>query len=163
MKKLTFIAASIIFASLAFGIVAIQDSNTQIKDSKSIILGSFQEDSKNQIIFVIEKTLKGEPKVDDQIIIDHTSRLAWRFVPGGGPMPHASSEEFLEQIRKAEWFKHKVILLGEVKDGKWVSSNYDWSVWTSGKSTREDAYKDMSLDELVEAIGVKLAPEKAKE
>lgn len=70
--------------------------------------------------------------------------------------PPTSYADFVQQIKQADWYQKRVVLVGSIKEGKWISYCYDWSVWTSGVSTRIEALKGLSLEELVEVIKSKL-------
>ena len=71
-------------------------------------------------------------------------------------------DDFIQQIQHAEWYGKRAVFLGSIKDGKWSSHRYDWSVWTSGASTYRrnealsDPLKSHSFEDLVEMIKSKL-------
>ncbi|MFZ2280333.1 MAG: hypothetical protein WAW39_21220 [Prosthecobacter sp.] len=142
--------------SSAIANVAVQDFDTHIEDAETVLTGMVREGRQGQVILVVETSLKGAGKPNEEIVIDENSRLAWRHVPGGGPMPPTSYADFVQQIQQSDWYQKRVVLVGSIKNGKWISYCYDWSVWTSGLSTRKEALKGLSFEELVKAIKSKL-------
>lgn len=136
--------------------VAVQDFDTHIEAAETVLIGTVKEGRQGQIILVVETSLKGAGKPNEEIIIDENSKLAWRHVPGGGPMFPTNYADFARQIQQTDWYQKRVVLVGSIKDGKWISYCYDWSVWTSGVSTRNEALKGFSFEELVEVIKSKL-------
>lgn len=136
--------------------VAVQDFATHIEDAGTVLLGIVKESSPGQVVLVVEASLKGGGKPNEEIIIDEDSKLAWRMVPGGGPMLPANHADFVRQIQQTDWYQKRAVLVGAIKEGKWISYCYDWSVWTSGASTRDETLKDLSFEELVEVIESKI-------
>ena len=136
--------------------VAVQDFDTHIKDAETVLTGMVREDRQGQVIFVVETSLKGAGKPNEKIIVDENSKLAWRLVEGGGMGPPTNYADFVRRIQQTDWYQKRVVLVGSIKDGKWISYCYDWSVWTSGASTRDETLKSLSFDELVEVLKLKI-------
>ena len=145
---------SIRFSAIAN--VAVQDFDTHIEDAETVLAGMVREGRQGQVILVVETALKGAGKPNDEIIVDENSKLAWHLVEGGGMGPPTNYADFVQQIQQADWYQKRVVLVGSIKNGKWISYCYDWSVWTSGLSTRKEALKGLSFEGLVKAIKSKL-------
>ena len=138
--------------------VTVPDFDDHIAEAKTVLMGMVREGRQGQFILVVETSLKGPAKPNEEIAVDETSGLAWRHFVGGGPMMPTNSGDFIRQIKQADWYEKRAVFLGSIKGGKWLSCRYDWSVWTSGASTyrRNDApngtLKALSLEALVEVI-----------
>lgn len=156
VHRLVFLLLMLSMRSSAIADVAVQDFDTHIKDAETILTGMVREGQQGRVILVVETSLKGAGKPNEEIVIDENSRLAWRHVPGGGPMPPTSYADFVQQIQQADWYQKRVVFVGSIKDGKWISYCFDWAVWTSGVSTRNEALKGLSFEGLVEVIKSKL-------
>lgn len=156
VHRLVFLLLMLSMRSSAIADVAVQDFDTHIENAETVLTGMVREGRQGQVILVVETLLKGAGKPNEEIVIDENSRLAWRHVPGGGPMPPTSYADFVRQIQQADWYQKRVVLVGSIKNGKWISYCYDWSVWASGLSTRKEALKGLSFEELVKAIKSKL-------
>ncbi len=142
--------------------VAIQDFDKHLADAKTVVTGMVKQGRQGQFILVVETSLKGAAKPNEEIMVDETSGLAWRYFEGGGPMMPTKYDDFIRQIQQAEWYGKRAVFLGSIKGGKWVSYCFDWSVWTSGASTYrrnealDETLKSLSFEELVKMIQSKL-------
>jgi hypothetical protein len=155
----------VVMLSMKFSTIAnvtIQDFDDHLADAKTVLTGMVKQGRQGHFILVVESSLKGAAKPNEEIIVDETSGLAWRHFSGGGPMMPTNYDDFIQQIQHAEWYGKRAVFLGSIKDGKWSSHRYDWSVWTSGASTYRrnealsDPLKSLSFEELVEMIKSKL-------
>jgi hypothetical protein len=156
VRGLVFLVLLLSMHSSTIANVAVQDFTTHIEDAGTVLLGTVKEGRPGQVVLVVETSLKGGGKPNEEIIIDENSKLAWQLVDGGGPMLPANHADFVRQIQQTDWYQKRAVLVGAIKEGKWISYCYDWSVWTSGASTRDEALKDHSFEELVEVIKSKL-------
>jgi hypothetical protein len=156
VRGLVFLVLMLSMQSSTMANVAVQDFATHIEEARTVLIGTVKVGLQGQIILVVETSLKGSGKPNEELIIDANSKLAWRIVPGGGPMLPANHADFVRQIQQTDWYQKRALLVGSIKDGKWVSYCYDWSVWTSGASTRDETLKDLSFEELVEVLKSKL-------
>lgn len=161
-RKMIFVVLMIFVKASVVAEVAVQDFDDHLADAKTVLTGMVKQGRQGQFILVVETPLKGAAKPNEEIMVDKTSRLAWRHFAGGGPMMPTNDDDFIQQIQHAEWYGKRAVFLGTIKSGKWVSYCFDWSVWTSGASTyrRDEALnetlKRLSLEELVEMIKSKL-------
>jgi hypothetical protein len=155
-RLLLLLICSFFCVPAANAVIAIKKFETQIEDAKTVLIGMIKVGRQGQVILVVETSLKGGGRPNDEIIVDENSKLAWQLVDGGGPMLPANHSDFVRQIQQADWYQKRAVLVGSIKEGKWLSYCYDWSVWTSGVSTRDETLKDLSFEELVEVIKSKL-------
>ena len=161
-RKLIFPVVMILMKASVVADVAVQDFDYHLADAKIVLTGVVKEGRQGKFILVVETPLKGAAKPNEEIMVDKTSGLAWRHFSGGGPMMPTNDDDFIQQMQQADWYGKRAVFLGSIKDGKWSSHRYDWSVWTSGASTyrRDEALnetlKRLSFEELVEMIKSKL-------
>lgn len=135
----------------AFASVTVPDSLSQIKNSNDILIGAFSLDSNNKIYFTVESALKGNLRKHIKVLVDNTSKLAWKFMLGGG-FSKPSNEEFIKVIQQKEWFNMKVIVLGSFNNGIWESNCFDWSIWPFNESE----IKKLSIEDTIKYIENKL-------
>ncbi len=161
-RKMIFVVLMIFVKASVVAEVAVQDFDGHLADAKTVLTGVVKEGRQGQFILVVETSLKGAAKPNEEIIVDETSGLAWRHFAGGGPMMPTKYDDFIQQMQQADWYGKRAVFLGSIKDGKWSSHRYDWSVWTSGASTyrrneaRNETLEGLSFEELVEMIKSKL-------
>jgi hypothetical protein len=171
-RKMIFVVLMIFVKASVVAEVAVRDFDGHLADAKTVLTGVVKEGRQGQFILVVETSLKGAAKPNEEIIVDETSGLAWRHFSGGGPMMPTNYDDFIRQIKQTDWYGKRAVFLGSIEGGKWVSYCFDWSVWTSGASTyrRNEALNEtlesLSFEELVAMIqsklGVSTAPHQVK-
>lgn len=129
-QKYIYIIAILIalFSANAKAELAVPSAKTQINKAQDILIGSFEIGDNGRIYFVADEILKGNLMEQAKLLVDKDSNLAVVHLKGGGIRP-LSELEFNSMITKKEWFKEKVIILGEARNGAWYSFAYDWSIW----------------------------------
>lgn len=156
VRGLVFLVLMLSMQSSTKANVAVQDFATHIEDAGNVLIGTVKVGQQGQVVLVVETSLKGAGIPSDELIIDENSKLAWQLVDGGGPMLPVNHADFVRQVQQTDWYQKRAVFVGSIKEGKWISYCYDWSVWTSGASTRDEALKGHSFEELVEVIESKL-------
>lgn len=161
-KKITTLL--IVLTSLAptesvYANVMVPIFRSHISGAKEIIVGEVKHSDNGEFYFLVEESLKGTLIKNSMLILNADSRIAWPSAIGGPRK--ISPESFSKTLPKREWYEKRVILLGQSKDGMWISHCFDWSVWTSGKSPiqatdEEVPMQKLSLQELIEVIKVNL-------
>ena len=121
----------------------------------NVVVGKIKRLENGEFYFVIEESLKGNLIKNSMAILNHKSGMAWYVNAPGGPRK-VSPQQFSERIVEKDWYSERIVLLGEFKDGLWINSNLDWSVWSSGKSTGKDKHEKLSLQELIGVIKAEL-------
>jgi len=158
LRKLIFLVLMLSIRFVAIAEIAVRDLDGHVAGAEAILIGIVKEGRNGNFILVVETSLKGTAKPNEEIIVDENSGLAWSHSSGVGPTMPTNSADFIRQIKQADWYEKRAVFLGSMKEGKWVSYCYDWSIWTSGESTyrRNDAPngtpKALSLEALVEVI-----------
>lgn len=157
-KALLLLAVCLFLKPIAFaGTIIFPVLNDQLEEATDVVVGTFKE-NKGQIIFVVEKALKGEAKLADNFSITINSELGWNLLIGGGKQAPEESE-LVNRFNGNDWLNKRLVILGEVNEGVWTSNCYDHSLWFNGASTAEDEYKELSLAELIKVLEEKLVEE----
>lgn len=161
LRELVFLVVILSIRFAAIAEVAVQDFDAQIADSETIFIGMVKAGRNGHFNLVVETSLKGEAKPNDEIIVDKNSRLGWRHFSGGGPMKPINDTDFIEQVEQTNWYQKRAVFVGSIKGGKWLSHCYDWTVWPHGFSARNSALKALSFETLVEVIKSRLGDSSA--
>jgi len=146
-----------------WGSYSVPSFKYHVEQSKNVAVGKIVRLENGEFYFLVEESLKGNLIKNSMAVINHNSGIAWYVNAAGGPL-RVSKEIFTKRIIEKEFYDRKVVLLGEFKDGLWITTCLDWSVWSSGKSVGYDKYENLSLEELIAVIktDIKKVPEKSK-
>jgi hypothetical protein len=145
MKNLILIISVFLCGSTSHADVGVPSSDRMIEISNNIIVGEINKDSNHEYYITVEKSLKGDLVANSKILIDPESQIAWtiRF----GPI-QPTKEQFDSALSTSGLIGQRILLLGEFRQGRWISSKFDWAIWPKGYNE----FKGKSVDDLIKII-----------